>query len=125
MRFVEKLLLGAAALGFSACTSTGTVDMKTLTQDGAEQFIVVGKTTKADITSAMGNAEVNVFVSGDEVWVYRYPFNWRQIAQNIPVAGYIPLLTSDKNVKELKIAFDKDGVVKKFKLIETGEFRVD
>jgi hypothetical protein len=37
----------------------------------ASQALVVGKSTRADVRAALGNATVVDFASGYEVWVYR------------------------------------------------------
>ncbi len=44
----------------------------------AFEALVVGKSTKADVRAALGEAVVIDFDSGDEVWVYRDPLKEKQ-----------------------------------------------
>jgi len=44
-----------------------------LAPQAAMDMIAIGKSTKADVSSALGTAIVMRFDSGYEVWVYRWP----------------------------------------------------
>jgi len=63
----------------------------------ARDLIAIGKSTKADVKAALGQATVIPFESGFEVWVYRWPG-----AQKTKRAA-----------TELVVLFEPSGVVKK------------
>ncbi|MBI2725249.1 MAG: hypothetical protein HYX42_03260 [Polaromonas sp.] len=42
-----------------------------MSMQAAKNLIVIGQTTRADVTAALGNATIVKFDSGYEVWVYR------------------------------------------------------
>lgn len=80
-------LTGAIVAGLcAACAATGTFDPspedpgwartpagQPLAPQAAMDMIAIGRSTKADVASALGKAIVIVFDSGYEVWVYRWP----------------------------------------------------
>jgi hypothetical protein len=75
-----------ACLYLAGCAGTGTFDPppdgpgaartptgQSLAPQAAMGMITTGKSTKADVSSALGKAIVIPFDSGYEVWVYRWP----------------------------------------------------
>src|SRR5205085_12056154 len=71
---------------WAACAATGTFDPspedpggarspagQPLAPQAAMDTIAIGRSTKADVASALGKAIVIAFDSGYEVWVYRWP----------------------------------------------------
>jgi hypothetical protein len=71
----------------------------TLSMQSASDSITVGKSSKADVTAALGAATVINFDSGYEVWVYR-------AKSREPAEGKA----------EFVILFSPDGVVRKTRL---------
>ncbi|MES2960177.1 MAG: hypothetical protein V4792_18465 [Pseudomonadota bacterium] len=84
-RFVLCIATCIACLSVAACFTTGTLDSApagpglALTPAGetpapqtALNTIVPGKSTKAQVATALGTAIVIPFDSGYEVWVYRW-----------------------------------------------------
>ncbi len=110
VRLIAWCLLAAVASG---CASTGNGAVKTLTQERATQSIVIGKSTKADISAAFGTANVTTFPNGYELWLYQVGYS--KMVDSVP---YVNLMVSSAdNTRELSILFDKTGVVKKFQLM--------
>lgn len=66
----------------------------------AQDSVVAGKSTKADVMAALGEATVIPFDSGFEVWVYRWP----------GASGTLRAAT------ELVVLFEPSGVVKKTRI---------
>jgi hypothetical protein len=102
----------AAALG--GCAATGNGSVKTLTQERATQTIVIGKSTKADISAAFGSATVTTFSNGYELWLYQVGYS--KMVDSMPYVNLV--LSSADNTRELSILFDKTGVVKKYQLMD-------
>ena len=110
--FIACLLLAAALTGCATTTGNGAVT--TLTQDRAAQAIVIGKSTRADISAAFGTASVTQFPNGYELWLYQVGYS--KMVDSMP---YVNLLVSSAdNKRELSILFDKTGVVKKYQLMD-------
>jgi len=117
--FEKTFLIAVLACGLTACASTGNGRIKALNQTEAAQLIVVGKTDKAELEAALGTAEVSTFANGVEIWVYRYLPDTSGAFRSVPI--FKSLVTDSGNFKELKIVFDKNGIVKKYQLIDTRE----
>ncbi len=75
----------------------GVIQAQGITPPAAQSSIVIGKSTKADVQTALGQATRIPFDSGFEVWVYRWPG-----AQK-----------THRAATELVILFEPTGVVKK------------
>ena len=111
LRLIAWFLLAAATAG---CASTGNGTVKTLTQERAAQTIVIGKSSKADISAAFGNATITPFANGYEIWLYQLGYS--KIVDSLPYVNLV--LSSADNKKELSILFDRTGVVRKYQLMD-------
>lgn len=93
---------GCAGTGMSDPSPEGpgwvrTPTGQSLAPQAAMDMVAIGKSTKVDVSSALGKAIVIPFDSGYEVWVYRWP-------------------GSDKTTRaatELVVLFDPSGIVTK------------
>lgn len=64
---------GCAGLGLSSLTTTTAApDRARISASDAENAIALGKSTKADVTAALGKTQVIRFDSGFEVWIYQF-----------------------------------------------------
>ena len=99
---VCALLAGCATLGSAALgpDAPGIVRADRITPAAAQTLVAIGKSGKADVQSALGDAAVVKFDSGFEVWVYRWPG-----AQQ-----------TNRAATEFVVLFDPSGVVKKTRL---------
>ncbi len=64
-------------LAFALCAcvagcATPGVSFTTIPANGTRDAVTIGKSTKADVISALGKTTVVRFDSGFEVWVYQY-----------------------------------------------------
>lgn len=75
----------------------GVIRAGGISAPAAQASIAIGKSTKADVMAALGQAVVIPFDSGFEVWVYRWPGAQR----------------TSRAATELVILFEPSGVVKK------------
>jgi hypothetical protein len=116
---LQLALAGSLVLGMNACASLGKGTARPSTEDGVGQVLTIGKSTRADVTKLMGDAKVNTFRSGYEVWVYNYKAELPAFVDFVPVvstvATVVDMATRDR---ELAILFDRDGVVRKYRLRE-------
>lgn len=110
LRIIALLALAALA----GCASTGNGAVKTLTRERAVSTIVVGSSTRADISAAFGAADVTKFSNGYELWLYQVGYS--KAVDSVPYVNL--LLSSADNTRELSILFDKTGVVKKYQLMD-------
>lgn len=118
-------LAASLALGISGCASLGMGAAKPLTENGVRQALTIGASTKADVTRAMGDAKVNTFRSGYEVWIYNYKAGLPMFVGFLPVVGTLAtVIDASTRDRELAILFDKDGIVRKYRLRE-AESRVE
>ena len=103
--FMACLCAACAGTGMFHPSPQGAGSVRTptgqsLAPQAAMETIAIGKSTKADVSSALGKAIVVPFDSGYEVWVYRW-------------AG------SDGTTRaatELVVLFDPSGLVKKVRV---------
>lgn len=114
MKMVAIVLMGVLAAGLGGCATSGAGGVRDLTQEQAARVLVVGKTSKAEVRAALGEGEVTPFASGAEVWVYSYEEGAARFASFIPLVGR--LANNGRTIKELKIIFGADGVVRKYQL---------
>jgi hypothetical protein len=118
MKFVLSRLgsLACASL-IAACVSSGNRTIKDVNQEGAAHLIQAGISRKADIVRAFGDAKINKFDSGYEVWTYRYTETTAKVGSFVPIVGAL-MRGSDKHVHELEILFNPAGVVTKFRVYD-------
>jgi hypothetical protein len=106
----------AAALMLSACASAGNGKVAQLDPSQAAATLTPGKTTKADVSSLLGDAKVIRFTNGDtnEIWLYQFDQNFSRALLYLP---YVSLFVhaQDFKGKEFALLFDKDGVLKKYR----------
>ena len=102
----------AALLG--GCAATGNGQIETLTQERAADVLVAGSTTKGDVRRALGEASVTAFPDGREVWFYRYDGSAARLVKYVPLVGR--MAETGTQIRELRILFDADGRVRKFRL---------
>jgi hypothetical protein len=117
LKMKNKLALVAwlfLAVAVTGCASTGNGAVNSLTQDRAAQTIVIGRSTKADISQAFGTAAVTQFTNGYELWLYQVGYS--KMVDSLPYVNL--LVNSADNKRELSILFDRAGVVKKYQLLD-------
>jgi hypothetical protein len=116
MKFMlDRLGLLACASLIAACASSGNRTIRDINQESVAHQIEVGISGKADVAHAFGEAKINKFDSGYEVWTYRYTEMTPKIQSLIPVVGGT-LKGSHKHVRELAFLFNPAGVVTKFRV---------
>ena len=84
---------------FSGSSDAPPFSNPALSMQGASEIVIIGKSSKADVMTALGAATVINFDSGNEVWVYRAKSRGPAEAK-----------------AEFVILFAPDGVVKKTRL---------
>jgi hypothetical protein len=99
------LCAACAGPGISDATPDGPGTVRTptgqpLAPQAAMDSIAIGKSTKTDVSSALGQAIVIPFDNGHEVWVYRWP----------------GVDKTPRTATELVLLFEPAGVVKKARL---------
>jgi outer membrane protein assembly factor BamE (lipoprotein component of BamABCDE complex) len=107
------LILSLAAL-LAGCAATGNGRIETLTRERAAGLLVAGTTTKDDVRRALGDASVTAFPNGREVWFYRYDDSAARLVKYVPLVGR--MAQTGTQIRELRILFDPDGRVRKFRL---------
>ena len=92
-------MAGCAQMGgpVRADDAPGVLRAGGVSAQAAQASVVIGKSTKADVMAALGQATAIPFDSGFEVWVYR----WRGAQK------------TNRAATELVILFEPSGVVKK------------
>ena len=113
MRAASCLLL----VLLTGCASTGNRALAALTAERAAQTIVIGKSGKADISAAFGQASITPYPSGYEVWLYQ--IGYPKAVDSLPYVNL--MISSADNRKELSILFDRAGLVKKYQLMDRGQ----
>ena len=81
----------------------------------ATHNITVGKTTKAELDTALGQATAVSFDSGYEVWVYQDKTEASGLARLLPVINRTALFVPEHSM-EIVVLFHPDGVVKKYRV---------
>lgn len=113
--FLPAALLAATlAATLAGCASTGNGQIATLTQERAAGLLVAGTTTKDEVRRALGDASVTAFPNGREAWFYRYDGSAARLVTYVPLVGR--MTATGTRIRELRILFDADGRVRKFKL---------
>ena len=120
---IRGLIGGMAivALLLAGCATSGNEKLKDHTQSSISQRITEGKTTKNEVTAALGlPAAVSFTDGGNEIWTYKHARATPQAQNFIPFVGLISS-GADVKTKELVLMFNKDGVVTKYTMRETEE----
>lgn len=113
------LLAAFTALVLTGCVTTGNERMKGQTQESVASKIVEGKTTKAEIIAAYGDATAVTFTdSGNEVWTYTYTRAVPTAQTFIPIVG-IFAGGANTTTTGLVILFDRAGIVSKYTMRES------
>jgi outer membrane protein assembly factor BamE (lipoprotein component of BamABCDE complex) len=114
MTIIKRVSACAVVISLAACASSGNGQIRTLSQDGAAATLVRGKTVREEVRRELGDAVVTEFPSGQEIWVYQFTDSAAKFVKYVPLLGR--LTSSGSKIKELKILFGKDGIVKKYQL---------
>lgn len=120
---ILKRVLGLMIVGtLSACASVvGNQQLKDQSEASIAQKIAEGKTSKEEVTAALGKASsINLTESGNEVWVYKYVRKSPKARNFIPIAGLF-ISGMDVTTKELAIMFNRDGIVSKYVMLESRD----
>ena len=117
-------IIACAALVLSGCVTMGNERMKGQTQESVATKITEGKTTKAEVVAAYGDAATVSFTdSGNEIWTYTYTRAVPTAQTFIPIVG-IFAGGANTTTTGLVVLFDKNGVVSKYTMRETqGVFK--
>ena len=99
------LLAGCAESGTWRDDTPGFIQARGITPQGAREAIAIGRSTRSEVATALGQAKVIHFDSGYEVWLYR----WR---------GAQP---TTRAATELVVLFEPSGVVKKARVRQGNE----
>ena len=106
-------ILAAALL--AGCTTVGNGRLVQLDTAQAQTLLMPGRTTQAEVRTALGQGTVVHFASGLETWHYVYR---KGMAKGWDYVPYINLIAEHLagEEKELVILFDASGVVKRWSL---------
>src|SRR3569833_3120325 len=116
MKFVlNRLGFVACASLITACASSGSRTIRGVDQEAAAHLIQPGISSKADVERAFGDAKINKFPSGYEVWTYRYTETTPKPGSFVPIIGEL-VKGSNKHVHELVILFNPEGIATKFRV---------
>jgi outer membrane protein assembly factor BamE (lipoprotein component of BamABCDE complex) len=119
---MAKSFAGIAMIALLAgCATSGNEKLKEHTQSSISQQITEGKTTKNDVTAALGQpTSVSFTDAGNEIWTFRHARATPQARNFIPFARLVSS-AADVKTKELVIMFNKNDVVSKYTMRETEE----
>lgn len=120
----RTFLVCAIALTVAGCASIGNENLRNESQASIEQKITKGKTTKAEVSAALGSPDETSFTdSGNEIWKYRHVVSTIKASSLIPVVSLFAA-GSDQDKKEVVVLFDKTGIVTNYTFSATkGEVR--
>jgi hypothetical protein len=99
----------------TACVSGGNRTIRNVDREAAAHLIQAGISGKADVVRAFGDAKINKFPSGYEVWTYRNTETTPKAGSFVPIVGEM-VNGSNTHVHELVILFNPAGVVTKFRV---------
>ena len=109
---IRAAAICALLLTLSACATTGNGKARSLTAQQAAQTFTIGKTSKADVSAALGDAHVTRFDNGYELWLYQVGVP--RIVDSLPWLNLV--MSSADNEREVSVLFDPAGVVKKYQV---------
>lgn len=119
MKIVNGFVGVAMVALLAGCATSGNEKLKDHTQSSISQQITEGKTTKNEVTAALGQpTSLSLTDAGNEIWTYRYARATPQARNFIPFARLVSS-ASDVKTKELVIMFNKNDVVSKYTMRET------
>jgi len=113
---LARLTLGVLACLLAAgCTTVGNGRLAQLDATSAGQLLLPGRTTQAEVRTALGEGSVIHFQSGYETWHYFYREGLAKGWDDVP---YVGLVTSrlDRPTRELVLLFDGQGVLRRYSL---------
>lgn len=115
-KLLAAMLFGAFVL--TGCATSGNAKLKEQTKESVAGIIKEGKTTKAEVQAALGDADSITFTDqGNEVWTYSFSRSTPKASNFIP---YVGLFSSGSDVKTKQvIVFFKDDVVAKYSMRDT------
>jgi outer membrane protein assembly factor BamE (lipoprotein component of BamABCDE complex) len=115
--WLRIITVSCALLSVFSCVSTGT---KEATKADLTSRLETGKSTKADVTTLLGDPAIVAYgAKGEETWNYYYVTEY-------PMPGdFIPLLDAlgpffYQNTKVLTAAYDRKGVLQKLQHTQTS-----
>lgn len=112
---LQALSMLACAVLLGACASSGDLAIADVSAVQAQQLLRIGATSKADVRRLWGDAKVNQFASGYEVWSYHYVRHTPKAASLVPVVGML-VKGARHDTRELAVLFDQQGMVRKFQM---------
>ncbi|MDC8758196.1 hypothetical protein [Janthinobacterium fluminis] len=116
MKMIAKIALGClAALAVAASAATWNTMNETQKTDALYNSITVGKTTKAELDMALGQATAISLDSGYDVWVYKNKEEASGLARYLSIVGQGSLFATERK-REVVVLFHPDGVVKKYRI---------
>jgi outer membrane protein assembly factor BamE (lipoprotein component of BamABCDE complex) len=121
MRTVKSITGVALIALLAGCATSGNEKLKDHSQSSISQQITEGRTSKNEVTAALGQpTSVSFTDSGNEIWTYRHARATPQAQNLVPLVRLISSATNVKT-KELVIMFDKNDVVSKYTMRETDQ----
>ncbi|MEC5162016.1 MULTISPECIES: hypothetical protein [unclassified Janthinobacterium] len=116
MKMIAKIALGClAALAIAGCAATWQHASAARRAEAPEHGITVGKTTKTELDTALGQATAISLDSGYDVWVYKNKEEDAGLARYLPLIGRTALF-GPAHRREVIVLFRPDGVVKKYRV---------
>jgi hypothetical protein len=113
------IVAACVALMLSGCVTMGNEKMKGQTQESVASKITEGKTTKAEVVAAYGDAAAVSFTdSGNEIWSYSYTRAVPTAQTFIPIVGLFAA-GANTTTTGLVVLFDRNGIVSKYTMRET------
>ena len=100
----------AGCIAVSGCQSVGNGRALT-SRKQADPLLVVGQTTKADVTHNFGEAQVQQLHDGYEVWTYQQTNGIPKFLNYLPIVGLVTPSFHDRTT-ELALLFGPDGVLR-------------
>ncbi len=120
-KFISICFLAVITTTFTGCMSVGNDTLAKETEQSVGNKIIKGKTTKQQIRSMFGSPLTTNFTdSGLTVWEYRFTKSKNDLMNfgvSMLTLGFGTKHQSD--VKELKIIFDDNNVVKNYNMSES------
>jgi hypothetical protein len=107
---------GCAGPGASSVTTGTATPASILSADNARNVVIIGKSTKTDVITALGKTMVISFDSGFEVWVYKVKDDTPATASWRERIGRAGSERGNLDDTEFVILFEPSGVVTKTRI---------